>query len=278
VTHLSAEQLADVDAIAGDAHLVTCQRCRDQWQQQRAVRDLLRGLPDPGTIPPDVATGLTDALARLSRADVETAPAASRRAGPAGATVIPLGTSAPRRDWLSRARPWLTAAAAVIVLGGGASALVTHPWSGAGSATDSAATTAGSSAERQSSAAPGLAATAAARVRSTGTDYDRKHLATQVRRVLLSEATGTAAPSKGAFDDSSASGDTRLASPDGLASCVSALGLDVGQVTAVDLARFDGAPAAVVVLRGAGGEQDVWVVGRGCRQGDDQTTYFVRLP
>ena len=60
MTHLSAEQLADVDAIAGHEHLAVCERCREQWQQQRAVRDLLRGLPDPGAIPPDVATGLAD--------------------------------------------------------------------------------------------------------------------------------------------------------------------------------------------------------------------------
>jgi hypothetical protein len=275
VTHLSAEQLADVDAIAGHEHLAVCDRCREQWQQQRAVRDLLRGLPDPGTIPPDVATGLAEALSRLSPADIEPADRPTGgRPGSAGATVVPLGPAATRRDRASRARPWLAAAAAVVVLGGGATALVSHPWSGGGV---SSSTSAGSSPQPQE-AAPGLAKSAATRVWSTGTDYERKDLPAQVRRELLSGAT-TGSDTAGASDDASAAeGDTRLASPDGLASCVSALGLDVGQVTAVDLARFEGAPAALLVLRDAGGEQDVWVVGRGCRQGDDQTRYFVRLP
>jgi hypothetical protein len=281
VIHLSAEQLTDVDAIAGHEHLAVCDRCRDQWLQQRAVRDLLRGLPDPGPIPPDVATGLAAALRRLSPADID--PATERptgtRPGSAAATVVPLGPAATRRDGASRAsraRPWLVAAAAVVVLGGGGTALVAHPWSSGGAT--SSATSAGSAAQPHEGA-PGLAKSAATRVRSTGTDYERKDLPAQVRRELLSgAATESDTSGAGAHDGSAAEGDTRLASPDGLASCVSALGLDVGQVTAVDLAQFEGAPAALLVLRDAGGGQDVWVVGRGCRQGDDQTRYFVRLP
>jgi hypothetical protein len=54
--------------------------------------------------------------------------------------------------------------------------------------------------------------------------------------------------------------------------------VDAGQVLAVDLATFDGQPAAVLALRDSDGAQDVWVVGRGCRQGDDQTRLFLRLP
>jgi hypothetical protein len=274
VTHLSAEQLADVDAIAGHEHLAVCDRCREQWLQQRAVRDLLRELPDPGAIPPDVATGLAAALSRLSPADID--PATDRRPGSAGATVVPLAPRDAHRGLASRARPWLVAAAAVVVLGGGGTALVAHPWSSGGAG--SSATSAGSAAQPQE-AAPSLAKSAAARVRSTGTDYERKDLPAQVRRELLSgPATGSDTSGAGAHDGSAAEGDTRLASPDALASCVSALGMDVGQVTAVDLAQFEGAPAALLVLRDARGEQDVWVVGRGCRQGDDQTRYFVRLP
>jgi hypothetical protein len=274
VTHLSAEQLADVDAIAGHEHLAECDRCREQWQQQRAVRDLLRGLPEPGAIPPDVATGLAEALSRLTPADIEP-PDRPTQARPV-ATVVPLGP-ATAQHWgsrASRARPWLAAAAAVVVLGGGATALVTHARTGGGTA--SSATSAGSSPERQQ-AAPGVAKSAATRVQSTGTDYERKDLPAQVRRKLLTAATTDTAGASD-HDASAAEGDTRLASPDGLASCVSALGMDVGQVTAVDLAQFEGAPAALLVLRDAAGEQDVWVVGRGCRQGDDQTRYFVRLP
>jgi hypothetical protein len=283
MTHLSAEQLADVDAIAGHEHLEVCDGCRQQWQQQRAVRDLLRTLPDPGAIPPDVATGLAEALSRLSPEEVEPPDRALRalraprvRPGTAGATVVPVGQAATRRARASRARPWLAAAAAVVVLGGGATALVSHPWS-SGGVSDSS-TSAGSSPQRQEGA-PEMARSAATRVRSTGTDYQREDLPAQVLRELLNGAT-TGSDTAGASDHEAeaAGGDTRLASPEALASCVSALGLDVGQVTAVDLAEFEGAPAALLVLREADGEQDVWVVGRGCRQGDDQTRYFVRLP
>jgi hypothetical protein len=116
---------------------------------------------------------------------------------------------------------------------------------------------------------------------ATGTDYQRASLPSQLHGDLLSRAAPTgrddAAPSAPGVVGSAA-GDTRLASPQGLGSCLSALGVDAGQVATVDLARFEGEPAALVVLRDSAGGYDVWVVGRGCRQGDDQTRYFVRLP
>jgi hypothetical protein len=282
VTHLTPEQLGDVDEVAGHEHLRTCARCHARWQEQRDVRDLLRGLPEPAVIPPDVATGLAQALRRLSPDDVDHMDDidhldADASAGGAGRTVVPLRPAAARRD-PSRRTPWLAAAAAVIVLGGGGAALVTQPWGGAGGDTS-----AGSSASAPQEAREDMSArasAAAARVRSTGTDYERANLSVQVRRELLG---GGATPSGGpgrpfADDGSTPAGDTRLASPGGLASCLSALGVDAGQVTAVDLARFEGQPAAIVVLGDPTGAHDVWVVGRGCRPGDDQTRYFVRLP
>jgi hypothetical protein len=271
VTHLSAEQLGDIDGVADHEHLRTCRRCHDQWAQQRAVRDLLRALPDPGAIPPDVATGLAHALRDLTP---NVAPAASG----AGSTVVPLRSDSGPRG--GRSRPWLAAAAAVIVLGGGGAALVTHPWSGVGAGDATSADTSAGASQGSRESGSRAVASAAAQVRSTGTDYDRAGLAAQVRRELLAApAWGDSSAAPGVVGDGSgASGDTRLASPQGLASCLSALGVDAGQVTTVDLARFEGDPAALVVVAAPGGAHDVWVVGRGCRQGDDQTTYFVRLP
>jgi hypothetical protein len=290
VTHLTPEQLGDVDAVAGHEHLRTCQRCRELWQEQRGVRDLLRGLPDPGGMPPDVAAGLAQALGSLSPDDVERpadgqepADGADRGdhvhdAGTAGSTVVPLHPPTGRRDRGRRATPWLAAAAAVVVLGGGGAALVSQPWNGADSQT-SADSSAGSEGPREG--ASGGARAAASHVRSTGTAYERATLPAQVRSELLSPAapTGSGASGPALSDDgATATGDVRLASPDALASCLSALGVDAGQVTAVDLARFEGEPAALVIVGDPGGAHDVWVVGRGCRQGDDQTRYFVRVP
>jgi hypothetical protein len=267
MTHLSPEQLADIDAVAQHEHLQTCARCRQEWEQQRDVRDLLRALPDPGLIPPDVATGLSAALGRLSPDDVEPAEQLTSRHA-VGATVVPMAAPVPHRSFVDRSKPWLAAAAAVVVLGGGGAALVQQWGTGGG---DSASTAAGSSADDSSSGRKLAEGAANDVVTSTGTDYAKKDLASQV------EALGRRSSSAPAQGDLS-SDDTRLATPDGLSSCLSALGVDPGAVTAVDLARFDGEPAAVVVLRAEGGGQDVWVVGRGCRQGDDQTRFFLRVP
>jgi hypothetical protein len=269
VTHLSPERLADIDAVAGHEHLRDCSRCRHEWEQQRDVRALLRGLPGPGTIPPDVAISLHAALDRLTPDDVDPAEPLSRP-GVDGPTVVPLASR--RRTVLERARPWLAAAAAVVVLGGGGAALW-RPWSTT-RAGDSAASSGGTSSAE--SGAPGRQFAedqTTSVVVASGTDYTKDGLAAQVRTRLLDGDRSASGP---AASDSS-TGDA-LASPSGLSSCLSALGVTAGAVTAVDLARFEGEPAAVLVLRAEGGGEDVWVVGRGCRQGDDQTRYFLRLP
>lgn len=284
MTHLTPEQLGDVDAVADHEHLQACAQCRQLWQEQRAVRDLLRALPDPGTMPPDVATSLAHALAGMSLDDVEPSAAEPEPAdgGPqaastAASTVVPLHPRTDRGDRGRRVPTWLAAAAAVVVLGGGGAALVSQPWSGAGSPTSAGSSAGADSSSGGRESAPDGFRAAAGHVRSTGTDYERASLPTQVRDELLSSAAPTGSDTLGpALADEG--GDRRLSSPEGLASCLSALGVDAGQVTAVDLARFEGEPAAVVVLRDAGGAYDVWVVGRDCRHGDDHTRYFVRLP
>jgi hypothetical protein len=274
VNHLSPEELADVDAVADHEHLRACERCRGEWEQQRAVRDLLRGLPDPGALPPDVAADLSSALGRLSPADVEGPGTDS--VSRAAATVVPLSPPPARRDPADRARPWLAVAAAVVLIGGGGAALVTQPWSGGGqAASDSAA--GGVSAEKSARGDASLEA-AGTPVYATGTRYTRAALPAQVEQHLLqgspSPLSGQPAPAAG---EGSAPQDTRLATPEGLASCLSALDVDAGHVTAVDLAEFQGDPAALVVVRDDASGHDVWVVGRGCRQGDDQTRYFARV-
>jgi hypothetical protein len=160
----------------------------------------------------------------------------------------------------------------VVLLGGGGAALVTQPWSSGGG--DSSSSTAGALSETGSKGSAEDAA-AAPPVYATGTSYERASLPAEVRRHLLAGSVSVAP----AAPDSVRQGadDRRLASPEALSSCLRALDVDPGHVTAVDLARFQGEPAALVVVRDDAGGQDVWVVGRGCRQGDDQTRYFARI-
>jgi hypothetical protein len=65
----------------------------------------------------------------------------------------------------------------------------------------------------------------------------------------------------------SPSGDQSLRSPAALRACLSALGAPTAQPVTVDLARYEGRDAAVLVLPGAAGAYDVWVVARDCRPG-----------
>ena len=73
---------------------------------------------------------------------------------------------------------------------------------------------------------------------------------------------------------------TRLRAPDALADCLAALtgpGVDTTPL-ALDYAAFEGRPALVVVLPSRQPDRvDVFAVGAGCRQGDDQTLFFTRL-
>jgi hypothetical protein len=74
----------------------------------------------------------------------------------------------------------------------------------------------------------------------------------------------------------------RLRTPEALASCLAALlppEDDGVRPLAVDYAAYQGQPALVVLLPagGAPDKVDVFVVGAGCRLGDDRTLFFTRL-
>ena len=163
------------------------------------------------------------------------------------------------------------------------------------------------SGDADSSAAGGSSSTGAPPlgdlpVSTTGTDYGRDGRALASALPALLAATGSAERSSGAGPSSGTAaqpsdaarppgGSTpqgvasvgplaRLREPAALADCLAALtGPDVGAVPlAVDFAAFEGRPALVVVLPSAREDRvDVYVVGAGCRQGDDQTLFFTRL-
>ena len=256
MTHLPLDELGDVDAASRDPHVAGCEQCRRAVAEQRSVRDLLGGLPAPSVAPPDVVRALEATLRRLSDVTGD----AQAGAGSQAVTVVPLAAAPSRRAEQWRARtPALLAAAAAVVVAAGLGGLVVR-----GGGEGGTATSAGASAELRTSAPQAVAPLVAV---ATGTAYTRARLTAQVEGLLARRpvaSDGAAAPGL-------------LGTPAGLRGCLTALAA-TGAPLAVDVATFDGSPAAVFVLPAAGGGREVWVVAPSCRPGADGTRYFTRLP
>lgn len=241
--HPGADTLADLDAGVLDGspvepglreHVTGCHACTDRLVLLRDIRALLAGLP-PVTVPDDVAARIDAAVA----AEASTAP--TRNAG-----------------WH---RPATVAAGIVLVLsaGAGLGALV-----GRGAPHSGTKTSSGSIAS--SAKVPGATAL------SSGPDYTAATLDTYVRGLLAArtDAAGTADPAL-----------TRLRQPAALQACVDELAGGAGskppaasagttspKPLAVDFARYQGTPAAVIVLADADSTKvQAWVVGAHCRAG-----------
>jgi hypothetical protein len=75
----------------------------------------------------------------------------------------------------------------------------------------------------------------------------------------------TAGPAPAVAPDPKA---TDVTNPQRLAACLTALGASSDSVVAVDLARYQGREAAVLIVRTASG-YEVWVVERTCSAGDE---------
>jgi hypothetical protein len=224
---------------------------------------MLAALPDPGPAPPDVVDRITATLHRLAAEDL--APDLPRHGAsvPGGAVVVPLA----RR----RLRPLLLAAAAALVVVGGGGVLsqldLTGRSAGSAASTAGGATAEGAAKPPSDTKAADGAGGAVAAVAS-GRDYTRAGLPDQARQLL---STGPQRAVAGLPPGP-------LTSPTGLQACVRALDLPDARLLAADLATFEGAPAAVIVLQASGGQREVWVVDRACRPGADGTKYFAQLP
>jgi hypothetical protein len=191
---------------------------------------------------------------------------------------------ADRPSLLSRLSPVLRIAAAVLVLAGAGVATLQLRNSGAGSS-DTSVTAAGSAAAGPVVVAP---------VQSTKTDYAKKALPGQVRTLISNSqkllASGRANPSATPAAELSAQADTAakaagsgaaaepsplaeqgqlLRSPEALQACLTAIGAGDVQPVAVDLARYAGREAAIIVLPAGAHSYDVWVVARDCRADSD---------
>jgi hypothetical protein len=195
-----------------------------------------------------------------------------------------------RADRPSRLGPLLKVAAAVLVVAG-AGALTLHFATGGSSGDNTASSASDSGKSAEVKGAPVLAP-----VQSTGTNYARAALKTQVKGLVsasqkLTASGGQAAGSgtaKSQADTATNAPRAAVQSPQspqgqllrtaaGLQGCLNAIGADQPPV-AVDLARYAGQEAAIIVLPADGGGYEVWVVARDCRPGNDGSLAVVTVP
>lgn len=261
MSHPALDAFGDLEAAALDAHVVGCDRCRRELRGQQEVREILASLPDPGPVPPDVAARIEATLRDLAAGAGARATTGATTGATPGATVVPLNQAPSAR----RRRPLLVAAAAAVVLLGGAGYGLSQVLAG-GSATTTAATAATSGRPEAADRGAGGPQTTAPGTVASGTDYSRERLQSQIEQVLRANRQAAAGPGAGP-----------LSAPAAVAACVKALGAEGSTPILIDLARFEGSPAAVVVLE-VGGVREVWVVAVSCGPGQDGTRYFARLP
>ncbi|WP_433315291.1 hypothetical protein [Micromonospora chersina] len=229
-------------------------------------------------LPPTVADRIDAALAGAgpfsthdaSQAAVPAQP--SRATHSAGGSVRPGRNAGPgrrSRRWARLAGPVALAAASVTAVGFGVSHLVD---AGAGRTT-AAGDSAGSRADREAAPLAAAPFRTTGPARHSGTDYTPEGLSQPLA------VFGAPSPSLGGGKEDTSGGEdehrvgagatlSRLAAPEALASCLSAIGGEHAggplTVDLVDYARFRGSPALVVTFTDAGGARWAWVSGPEC--------------
>ncbi len=262
--HLDRTTLAELDegllgtdaAAQARRHLAGCAECRDRLASITRVRTALAAAPaEP--LPASVGARLDAALKAADRS----APVTLRRGAP------PL--AARRSRWQPGGGLLAAGAAASIVLLLFGALVVGALKGGNGGST----TSAGGSGDKARSAD-----VAGGGVVASGRNYTA---ATVVAAVPALVAGRGMAPRVTLDASQAAPAATGLGRPGALEPCITELAGRSGvRPLAVDLARFAGKPAAVLVLPETGQPStlDVWVVGPGCTRGDPQLIYFTRLP
>lgn len=295
--HPDADALSELDAgLLDDTaeaaqlqdHVAGCRRCADLLLLLRDTHRLLAGLPAVA-IPAEVAARIDAALAAETTSAPRTAeaPVASTITAPAtspgSVTVLSTarrgGRSAARRRWLPGAG---AVAAGVAVLLAGAVGLGALQQRGGHSAATSRA--AGAGAPHRTAAVPAAPVV-------TGRDYTPATLDDGVRSLLAAGSTPKRTPAP-LFEHSPGQSDrgsavqpvdpalNRLRQPAALGACVAELaGNPRIAALAVELARFQGRPAAVVVLPDPDpAKVRAWVVGPACGPGQADVLRFQIVP
>jgi hypothetical protein len=188
------------------------------------------------------------------------------------------------------ARPVFAVAAGLVAVAGIGTAV--QQVSGS---SQSASTVAGSADRAVSESAAAAEAPAAVAILATGTDYSAKKLAAQatalVRQAQTTRARALAADSGGELTGGGATGSAdptasadqvptsaqpgqALRDPVALEACLSAIDSAGVRPIAVDLARYQGREAAILVLPAPAGGFEVWAVARDCKPGADGTLNF----
>jgi hypothetical protein len=265
-------------------HLAGCDRCSALNEDLGGVTTLLASASPP-PMPDDLTARITGAIA---------AESARRAAGPQ--TAQPPSAShrrAPRRSRLPRLTPrfalgGLAAAAALVVVAGGVYKVVGSSGSTSGTPSSSApeAAPAGRPATngplaQQAASGPALpyrhdGRSGSITAISTGTDFTAAGLGSQVAADVREYGSGftktgpnakspahsgPASPAAMPGDQAGTFADVPVASLRGCVNRIAAGSL----VLLVDVARYRGAPATVIVTEaGETGSMQIWVVGTGC--------------
>ncbi len=212
---------------------------REDGEDPTGMRDLLRSLPDPGPMPDALARSIGDALER------EQAQRAARTPEPTNVT--PLSSRKGAGRW-QRAVISLGAAAAVAAVAVVGVTAIQHR---------QAPTTAAPGAQTSKQSLEDKVV-----VESSGSDYTSKGLATQAA-ALTRQAGPTLSPAQVKEIGS-------MATRQGVVACMQSIGAgllnDPDKIT-VDIAHFEGAPAAIVVITKAK-KSTAWVVSRSCAKGE----------
>lgn len=296
-SHLDDDTLADLledllePAAAQSArdHLAGCPACADRADRLARLPALLADAGTVGPVPVEVATGIDAALS---------AEAVSTGA-PGARTVTPLDPAGRRSPVGMRV---LQAAAVLVLLLAGAGLALSSLGGGsgdAGSAGGSAADSGGGDAEAATElgrfplTVSGRAWTGTSLAEAVP-DLLAARLSPPVDAQTLREGTTGSDSSRtdGPEDDGGANGDTgtpapaaappgaqRLAAGPALAECVAALADGPVTPLAVDLATWEGDPAAVILLPTPDDPRslDLWVVAPDCATADAKVLYFARL-